>query len=201
MPSDGPPVATLNRRLRAAVAALALSVAVTACRRRGDDQGTSPPVEVASGRVASLSLRIVDAEGLPRTKAKRGELLQTEVFLANASNHPLWVNKRLALNSDETAPFSREIWIKILGPKQTPVPYHCVSDFNLLTAEDYAVLKPHDRLRTIDEMRCFDLSTPGTYVFMARYKDGNEEPPKPPDGTTYLWEEFESPKVMLEIVQ
>jgi len=180
---------------------LALGVAVTTCRRRGDDQGaSSPPVEVARGRVASLSLRIVDAEGLPRSKAKRGELLQTEVFLANASNHPLWVNKRLTLNSDEAAPFSREIWIKILGPKQTPVPYHCVSDVGLLTAEDYAVLKPHDRLRTIDEMNCFDLSTPGTYALMARYKDGNPEPPKAPDGTTHLWEEFESPMVTLEIV-
>ena len=119
----------MNDSVRSAVMLLALGVALAACRRRGDDQGaTPPPVEVARGRVASLSLRIVDAEGLPRSKAKRGELLQTEVFLANASNHPLWVNKRLMLNSDETAPFSREISIKILGPKQTPVPYHCVSD-------------------------------------------------------------------------
>ena len=49
-------------------------------------------------------------------------------------------------------------------------------------------------------MRCFDLSTPGTYALMARYKDGNPEPPKAPDGTTHLWEEFESPMVTLEIV-
>lgn len=180
---------------------LALGVALGACRRRGDDQSaTSPSVEVARGRVASLNLRIVDAEGLPRSKARRGELLQTEVTLANASNRALWVNKRLALNSEEAARFSREIWLKILGPKQTPVPYHCVSDFALLTAEDYAVLKPHERLRTLDEMSCYDLSTPGTYVLMARYEDGNQEPPPPPDGTTHLWEEFESPKVTFQIV-
>jgi hypothetical protein len=36
---------------------------------------------------------------------------------------------------------------------------------------------------------------------MARYKDDNEEPPLPPAGTTYLWEEFASPQTTLDIVQ
>jgi hypothetical protein len=187
--------------VRPAVVLLVLSVALAACRRRGDDRAAdSPVVEVAHGRVASLNLRIVDAESVPVTRAERGQLLQTEVTLANASNHPLWVNKRLTLNTDEAAPYAREVWIKVLGPKQTPVPYHCITDVALPKPDDYVVLKPRDHVRRTDEMDCFDLSSPGTYVLMAKYKDGNEEPPPAPAGATHLFEEFASAMVKLEIV-
>jgi hypothetical protein len=118
----------------------------------------------------------------------------------NASDYPLWVNKRLTLNSDEAARVSREVSIKILGPNNTPVPYHCVTDVALPKADDYVVLAPHDRLRRVDEMDCFDLSSPGTDLLMARYKDGNDEPPPAPAGTTYLSDELESPKITLAIV-
>jgi len=183
-----------------AIMLVVVGVALVACRRRDEKAADPSPVEVAHGRVASLNLRIVDSESAPVTRAKQGQLLQTEVTLTNASNHPLWVNKRLTLNADEAAPYAREVSIKILGPKQTPVPYHCVTDVALPKADDYVVLNPHDHLRRIDEMDCFDLSSSGTYVLMARYKDGNEAPPAAPPGATHLFEEFESPLVKVEIV-
>ena len=40
------------------------------------------------------------------------------------------------------------------------MPYHCVTDVAFPTADDYAVLKPRDRLRKVDEIECyvFDVS-------------------------------------------
>jgi hypothetical protein len=193
---------TRAHRLEAATLLIALtSVAATACRRNKVDDDKGPLAEVARGRVAKLNLTIVGADGLPRPRAKRGELIQAEVTLANASRHPLWINKRLAVNSDEVLPMFREIWLKVLGPKQKPVAYHCVSDVAFPNEDDYVVLKPGDRVRTVEELTCFDFSVPGTYVLMARYQDGNEHPPAPPAGATHLFEEFESAKVTLEIVQ
>ena len=147
----------------------------------------------ASG--ASLELRAKKAE------VPQGDPAELTVVLRNTGDRPLWVNKRLLVNSPFVPEPYREVWMAVTGPDGQERRFECKIKVGRPEPKDYVALAPGQELeRTVDMAKCHDLKALGAYRASATYADGNKEPPAAPDGAAPLREPVKSGEVELRVV-
>jgi hypothetical protein len=180
------------KRVRAVIALL---LWMGACSR-STPGGEEKPLEikVQRGDVARLELSIAN----PHIKTDTAYIPIT-LSLTNTTDHDLWVNKRMMLNDELSPPPFREIWLRILGPDGKPLVFASPAKVDFPAADDYTTLRPGEKAKTETELYGFDLTKPGVYTMVARYRDGNEHPPPPPTGAVHLKAELQSQKVTLDV--
>lgn len=160
----------------------------------GDARGWEEAMSgTASG--ASLELRTKKAE------VPQGDPAELTVVLRNTGDRPLWVNKRLLVNSPFVPEPYRDVWMAVTGPDGQERRFECKIRVGRPQAADYVALAPGQELeRTVDMAKCHDLKALGAYRASATYGDGNREPPSPPDGAAPLREPLRSGQVELRVV-
>jgi hypothetical protein len=149
-------------------------------------------IETRNGSVAEIRL------SLPKGQFCEGEKIVATFELHNQTDHPLWINKRLAFNDRTVPPELRETWIDVKaldGGRDEP---DCVSRFLLATDADYAVLPAGGVILSRDTVTCLNLSA-GRYLLVAHYRDGNARAPYAPAGAVWLGKELWSVPVAVEI--
>lgn len=131
---------------------------------------------------------------------KAGEPVELEAVLQNGGDHPLWVNKRLLLNSAFVPPQFREVSLEVRGPEGQEVRFSCKIRAGEALPKDYVVLKAGEKLSTpLALQQCFDLSKEGMYTVTAHYADGNPKVPPAPAGETHLSQALTSNQVQIRI--
>src|SRR5262245_60698542 len=114
-----------------------------ACRRAANS-GTEDEravVKPRSGDVARLELEALT----PRIDS--GQIATVVVTLTNTAGHPLWVNRRLALNAALAPPQLREVWIRLKRPGGAVVSDGCIASVPPATASDYGVMDSGQNVR------------------------------------------------------
>jgi hypothetical protein len=131
---------------------------------------------------------------------KAGEPVEVEAVLQNSGDQPLWVNKRLLLNSAFAPPPFREVSLDVRGPDEgQEVRFICKIRAGEALPKDYVVLKAGEKLSAPLPLKCFDLSKEGVYTVTAHYADGNPKVPPPPAGETHLSQPLTSSPVQIRI--
>ena len=144
----------------------------------------------------AVSLELVSTA--PRFSS--GQSVNVTAQLRNAGSGPVWLNKRMLLNTEHAPASMRELWLHITGPDGQAVPFSCKVRAGKAQAKDYALVEPGETVSVkLDLTQCFDLKTPGQYKVQASYKDGNPEVPASPSGAPHLAESLESQSVSIEV--
>ena len=128
---------------------------------------------------------------LPHLNAKSASALQLSVFfdkdeyktnepiyinfkLKNTGNKPIYVNKRLYVNSESSKPQYREVYLRITGPTGEKLPCKASHETGFPKTDYFVLLEPKEELtpeRKKNLKAYFDLNTPGKYKVIAIYQN------------------------------
>ena len=118
-------------------------------------------------RAPSLLLRT------PKRDCRKGEKIVVIVTLANFTQQPLVVNKRLRMIPDYRYREAYELWFHVIGPENTPIaPIKVMENWRQLyiTPEDFVELAAGGQWQqNVTLSSCFDLSQRGVYQIVAEY--------------------------------
>jgi hypothetical protein len=109
---------------------------------------------------------------------RSGRLSQSALFLAliNASDRPVWVNRRMLVGLPGASDGRREIWLDVTGPSGA-VDFRCKVDALGSRAEDYIVLFPGQSVgREYDLAQCYILDNHRKYSVTAHFQDSSHVP-------------------------
>ena len=125
----------------------------------------------AAGRVMGLRL-----EASVKGSSSR-EDPELRIILFNEGEEIVWVNKRMAWSSAGLGTNEGEIEPEIYGPKGQRIPFSCKNHIDSVGTDSYVRLRPREFVgRTLRiERACVDLSAPGRYSVVVRYRDGNND--------------------------
>lgn len=157
--------------------------------------GTKEMVMTPMSTPATLEIVLAAEEYLP------GREIIATIRLRNTADRPLWMNRRMLLNSRHApAPF-RELTLDIRGPGGRAVDFNCKVRAGPPQPKNYALVPARSTIeQRVDLTGCFDLSAAGAYQLVAHYRDGNETPPAPPGGSVPLVGEVVSDPARIEIL-
>lgn len=159
--------------------------------------GPPPAAECGTkggSRVATIAIR-------PKADEFRaGEPVELEAVLENQTDHALWVNKRLLLNSGFVPAPYRELWLSVVGPEGKECRFECKVRASEAGPRDYRVLAPSEKLTSSFRLdQCFDFGQAGSYRVFAQYADGNRNVPPAPEGAEHLGGTIRSNEVTIRI--
>ena len=128
--------------------------------------------------------------------SKPAYTMQEEVFveisIKNIASETRWLNGRMLANTKHAPDSHREITL-VLSSNDRELPFRAKIRTGSVTSADYILLGAGDSLtKEYCLSDWFDVQSPSEYVLIARFRDGNESPPKAPSGSAYISGPIES---------
>ena len=109
-----------------------------------------------------------------KAEYKKSEPVMLDVKLENTGDKPIYVNKRLLINSEERPAGSREITLSATSPDGKKLPCKVSYETGLPKSDYFVSLKPQESVK-LDNKRdmrnYFDLTKPGEYSIIATYQN------------------------------
>ena len=116
---------------------------------------------------------------LAQESHSKGPVIAT-VTLKNESNHHLWFNARMLLNTEHAPEPFRELWMEVHGPDGNRLSFDCKIKAGRTKRDQYRVLHVGAQASFVVPLDCYDLSRQGVYRLVLHYQDGTPHPPAPP---------------------
>lgn len=135
----------------------------------------------------SETANIVLSVRVEKTRFVVDETIVCTFMLTNSSAYPLWVNKRMVVNSVNAPACFRDMWIDIQNPRGQKLSYLARIRVGMPVFHHYVNLPPGNSVvRAFELSKYFDLTEPGLYAMIANYQDGNPDVPAPPEGVKHF---------------
>lgn len=109
-----------------------------------------------------------------KNEYKTNEPIYMNFKLKNKGNKPVYVNKRFYVNSKDSKPGDREVYLRITGPSGEKLPCKASYDTGFPKMDYFVLLKPKEEItseRKKNLKAYFDLKTPGEYKVIAIYQN------------------------------
>lgn len=114
---------------------------------------------------------------LDKADYSSGEAIQATLFLRNATNESLLVNKRMAVNLPSAPDAVREVSFLISGPSGQELPLNARINVRLPTEDDFSILSPGQTVQQTRELQSlYSFEESGQYSIYAVYQN-MEDPP------------------------
>ena len=109
-----------------------------------------------------------------KNEYKTDEPIYINFKLKNTGKKPVYVNKRYYVNSEDSKPEDREVYLRVTGPSGNEVPCKASYDTGFPKTDYFVLLKPKEEAaseRKKNLKAYFDLETPGKYNIIAVYQN------------------------------
>jgi len=109
-----------------------------------------------------------------KTEYKKSEPVMMDIRLENTGDKPIYVNKRLLINSEERPAGSREISLSVTSPDGKKLPCKVSYETGFPKSDYFVSLKPQESVKLEnkrDLRNYFDLTRPGEYKIIATYQN------------------------------
>lgn len=144
----------------------------------------------------NVSLKLEKAEPDP----EKPETLPVKLTLLNEGKNPVWVNKRMAVNSPNVPMAFREIWFAVEDADKKKLDFMCKIKIGFAKNEDYVTLPPGESIsREFNLKQCYRLEKTVLYKIRAYYHVGDLEDHKPPEGVVPMTEVIESETIEISV--
>ena len=109
-----------------------------------------------------------------KNEYKTNEPIYINFKLRNKGNKPVYVNKRFYVNSKDSKPEDREVYLRITSPSGEKLLCKASYDTGFPKTDYFVLLKPKEEItseRKKNLKAYFDLKTPGEYKVIAIYQN------------------------------
>lgn len=147
-----------------AVLTVVLAVPLEAGRQR--KRGKAKPAR--AGKTGGVTFVITS----DKAEYKKTEQIQITLTLKNAGRRPVWVNKRLHVNSKESPAGEREVTVAVIGPDGKDMEFKGGYPVGLPKCDYFVEVAPGEEVsgeRKLYLKRHFTIKDPGEYTISAVY--------------------------------
>jgi hypothetical protein len=130
--------------------------------------------EMAGQNTSKHTGRLVFRVHCVREEYSLGENIFLSFSLENKSSGPFHVNKRLALNAENTPPSAREVYLNVISPSDGALPFLAFIEVGYVTKGSFALLEPGAQIYSEDEIllnQYYEIRASGKYIIEGTYEN------------------------------